>query len=268
MDRAARLREALETRGLRWPARLEWNEVLVSTNDVAKERARSGEPEWTAVLADRQTAGRGREGRSWVSPRGGLYLSVLLRPRTDAIALLPLAAGVAVAEVAEEHGVRAELKWPNDALVRGRKLAGILAEASSGSGGVEWVVVGIGINVTLDVAALGRPAADVATSFHLETSAPPALEEVAAGVLARLSVWYDALQSRPASVVEAWRARAVRWWGEPVQVKTAEEVFRGRLHDVDESGALIVDLEGGGFRRVLAGEVTRLRPLLPEPSGG
>jgi BirA family biotin operon repressor/biotin-[acetyl-CoA-carboxylase] ligase len=188
----------------------------------------------------------------------------VLRPRTDATALLPLAAGVAVADVAKEHGVRAELKWPNDALVHGRKLAGILVEASSGSGGVEWVVLGIGINVTLDVATLGPPAADVATSLQLETGAAPALEEVAAGVLSRLSVWYDALESRPASVVEAWRERAVQWWGAPIQVKTGDEVFRGQLHDVDESGALIVDLEGGGFRKVLAGEVARLRPVPPE----
>jgi BirA family biotin operon repressor/biotin-[acetyl-CoA-carboxylase] ligase len=267
MDRAAGLREALEGRGTPWPAPVEWHEVVVSTNDVARERARAGGPEWTVVLADRQTGGRGRQGRSWASPPGGLYLSLVLRPGTDAVALLPLAAGVAVAEVAKEHGVPAELKWPNDVLVHGRKLAGILAEASSGSEGVEWVVLGIGMNVTLDVTTLRPPAADVATSIQLETGAAPAMEEVAAGVLSRLSVWYDALESRPASVVEAWRERAVQWWGAPIQIKTGDEVFRGRLHDVDESGALIVDLEGGGFRKVLAGEVARLRSLPVPPEG-
>ena len=225
MDRAAGLLEALEGRGAPWPAPVEWHEVVVSTNDVARERARAGGPEWTVVLADRQTGGRGRQGRSWASPPGGLYLSLVLRPRTDAVALLPLAAGVAVAEVATEHGVRAELKWPNDVLVHGRKLAGILAEASSSTGGVEWVVLGIGMNVTLDVTTLGPPATDVATSFQLETGTAPGIEEVAAGVLSRLSVWYDALGSRPASVVEAWREHAIQWWGAPIQVKTGDEVL-------------------------------------------
>jgi BirA family biotin operon repressor/biotin-[acetyl-CoA-carboxylase] ligase len=268
MDRAARLRQALEQRGVPWSAPLEWHETLGSTNDLLKERARAGTEEWTSVLADSQTGGRGREGRTWVSPPGGLYLSVLLRPESTGVGLLPLAAGVVVSEVAQEHGVEAELKWPNDALVRGRKLAGILTEASSGSGGVDWVVVGIGINVAVDVTALVPPAADVATSLHLEAAGTPAVFDVAAGVLARLSVWYDALQHRPASVVDAWRGRASRWWGMLVQVRTAEDVFRGRLHDVDESGALIVDLEGGGSRRVLSGEVTRLRPVGLEPGDG
>ena len=96
------------------PAQLEWQPELVSTNDRLKELARAGAPEWTIVLADVQTGGRGREGRSWVSPAGGLYLSILLRPRFAQLGVLPLAAGVAVAETAAEHGVLAELKWPND----------------------------------------------------------------------------------------------------------------------------------------------------------
>ena len=261
MDRAAGLRRALEHRVGPWAAPLEWRSAVVSTNGLLKARARAGAVEWTTILAETQTGGRGREGRTWVSPRGGLYLSVLLRPRDEGVGLVPLAAGVAVAEVAREHGVPAELKWPNDALVRGRKLAGILTEASSGSLGVEWAVVGIGMNVAVDLTALAAPAADVATSLHLEAGTTPAIGDVAAGVLARLSVWYDALQRRPDSVVDAWRGHASRWWGMLVQVRTAEDVFRGRLHDIDESGALIVDLDGGGFRRVLSGEVTRLRPI-------
>jgi BirA family biotin operon repressor/biotin-[acetyl-CoA-carboxylase] ligase len=260
MNRAAELRRALEDRVGPWAAPLEWRQTVVSTNDLLKERARAGAMEWTTLLAETQTGGRGREGREWASPPGGLYLSVLLRPPDEGVGLVPLAAGVAVAEVAGEHGVPAELKWPNDVLVEGRKLAGILTEASSGSQGVEWAVVGLGMNVAVDLTALAAPAADVATSLHLEAGRTPAVDDVAAGVLARLSVWYDALQTRPDSVVDAWRGYASRWWGMLVQVRTAEDVFRGRLHDVDEGGALIVDLEGGGVRRVLSGEVIRLRP--------
>jgi BirA family biotin operon repressor/biotin-[acetyl-CoA-carboxylase] ligase len=262
MDPEARLRQALRARDAAWPAPLEWHRRLGSTNDVLKAKARRGAPEWTGVLADAQTGGRGREGRAWVSPPGGLYLSVLLRPRFEGVGLVPLAAGIAVAEVAGEHGVEANLKWPNDTLVRGRKLAGVLTESSSSSRGVDWVVVGVGVNVAVDAAALG-PLEQCATSLHLEADRTPAVEDVAAGVLARLGVWYDALESRPSSVVDAWRTRAVRWWGMPVQVQTMQGVLRGTLRDVDETGALLVDLEEGGVVRVLSGEVTQLRRIDP-----
>jgi BirA family biotin operon repressor/biotin-[acetyl-CoA-carboxylase] ligase len=259
MDREARLRQALLARGPSWPAPLEWRATLDSTNDVLKAKARLGTPEWTGVLADTQTGGRGREGRAWASPPGGLYLSVILRPRFERVGLVPLAAGVVVAEVAGEFGVEARVKWPNDVLVRGRKLAGVLTESSSSSRGVDWVVVGVGVNVAVDQTSLG-PLAEAATSLQLEADRTPAVEDVAAGVLARLSVWYDALEGRPSQVVEAWRARAVPWWGKPVQVRTTHGVLRGTLRDVDEAGALLVDREEGGVQRVLSGEVTQLRP--------
>ena len=142
-----------------------------STSDRLKALARGGAPEWTVVLADVQTGGRGREGRTWVSPPGGLYLSVLLRPRFEKVGLLPLAAGVAVAEAAGELGVRTELKWPNDVLASGRKLAGILSEAASGPAGVEWVALGIGVNVSLDAARLPPEMQDGVTSLAAEGAA-------------------------------------------------------------------------------------------------
>src|SRR6266540_629595 len=116
---ADRLRDALRARGLDWPAPIEHHVRLGSTSDRLKEKARKGAPEWAAVLADEQTGGRGRQGRAWASPPGGLYLSVLLRPRFAPASLIPLAAGVAVVEALGEHGVTAELKWPNDVLAGG-----------------------------------------------------------------------------------------------------------------------------------------------------
>lgn len=133
MDRRAALVEALASRGGPRLPDVEWHQTIGSTSDRLKQLARAGAPEWTAVLADRQTSGRGREGRTWQSPAGGLYLSVLLRPRAEPVSLLPLAAGVAVAEAVAGFGVACQLKWPNDVLASGRKLAGILAEATSGS---------------------------------------------------------------------------------------------------------------------------------------
>jgi BirA family biotin operon repressor/biotin-[acetyl-CoA-carboxylase] ligase len=212
------------------------------------------------VLADVQTGGRGREDRPWVSPAGGLYLSVLLRPRFEKVCLLPLAAGVAVAEAAEELGVRAELKWPNDVLASGRKLAGILTEAASGAAGVEWVVLGIGVNVALGAAELPPEIAGAVTSIRAEGGSETPVPVVAAAVLARLRACYDALGSSPGSVASAWRSRAAPWWGEVVEARSGEGTLRGRLRDVDDEGALVIELGGGEWRRLLSGEVSRVRP--------
>jgi BirA family biotin operon repressor/biotin-[acetyl-CoA-carboxylase] ligase len=259
MDRASALAAALAARGgprlpgVLWPASIE------STSNRLKALARGGAPEWTVVLADVQTGGRGREGRAWVSPPGGLYLSVLLRPRFEKVGLLPLAAGVAVAEAASELGVRTELKWPNDVLASGRKLAGILSEAASGPAGVEWVALGVGVNVSLDAARLPSEMQDGVTSLAAEGAADVSVPAVAAAVLARLAVCYDALRSSPTAVLSAWRSHAAAWWGSLVDVRAGEAPLRGRLLEVDDEGALVLELEGGTRRRLLSGEVTRVR---------
>ena len=259
MDPAAALAEALALRGGPRLTGLEWHEELVSTSDRLKELARSGAPDWTAVVAERQTGGRGREGRTWLSPHGGLYLSVLLRPSSERAALVPLAAGVAVAEAVAGFGVASELKWPNDVLVSGRKLAGILAEASSGQAGVEWVVLGIGVNVALDATELPEALRGTATSLHAEGARGIRPAEVAAAALARLGVWYDALREAPSQVVAAWRARAVPWWGALVELRTGGGEVHGRLVAVDDDGALVLELPGGESRRFVSGEVSRVR---------
>jgi BirA family biotin operon repressor/biotin-[acetyl-CoA-carboxylase] ligase len=262
MDRAERLLRVLSERGTTWGGPVVWHDSLASTNDSLKEKARRGAPEWCTLLADRQTGGRGRSGRAWASPAGGLYVSVLLRPLFEAVGLLPLAAGVAVTEASAEHGVVCELKWPNDVLARGRKLGGILAEASSATGGVEWVVVGVGVNVDVALDALPAELRETATSMVAEGGGSATVESVAVAVLARLRVWYDRLHSRPHSVVEAWRSHAVRWWGAAAEIRTStNSVVRGRLRDVDETGALLLDVDDGRTRRVLSGEVTRVRSV-------
>jgi BirA family biotin operon repressor/biotin-[acetyl-CoA-carboxylase] ligase len=259
MADAAELGRALAARGFRPLAAVEWTEEVASTSDRLKQLARAGAAEWTAVLADRQSGGRGREGRAWASPPGGLYMSVLLRPALVPVGLVPLAAGVAVAEAVSEWSVAARLKWPNDVLVDGRKLAGILSEASSGGAGVEWAVVGIGVNVSVARDALPPEVHGSAVSFAEQVSATPEIAAVAAAVLAHLRVWYDGLRADPARIVEAWRARAVDWWGELVDVETGRQTLRGRMRGVDAEGALLLDLEGGGSRRILSGEVHRFR---------
>jgi BirA family biotin operon repressor/biotin-[acetyl-CoA-carboxylase] ligase len=259
MNRASTLAAALAARGGPRLPGVEWPVSIGSTSDRLKALARGGAPEWTVVLADVQTGGRGREGRTWVSPPGGLYLSVLLRPRFEKVGLLPLAAGVAVAEAAGALGVATELKWPNDVLASGRKLAGILSEAASGPAGVEWVALGIGVNVSLDPAGLAPEMRVGVTSLGAEGATDVSVRAVATAVLARLAVCYDALGSDPSAVVSAWRSRAAAWWGSQVDVRAGGSPLQGRLLEVDEEGALVLELADGARRRLLSGEVTRVR---------
>ena len=260
----AEVRSLLRARGRESPAPIQWLEAVGSTNDVMKERARAGAPAWSAVVAARQSAGRGRQGRAWLSSEGNLFLSVLLRPALalalDRAGMLPLAAGVAAAEAAGEWGVDARLKWPNDLLVAGRKLGGVLAEATAGREGLETVVVGIGMNMGLDPAAAPPALQGAITSVRAETGRDPGIAVAAAAVLDRLAVWYDALaRDGPPAVLMAWRARSVPWWGRAVEARCGDAVLRGVARGLDGRGALILDLADGSQRAVLSGEVRELR---------
>jgi BirA family biotin operon repressor/biotin-[acetyl-CoA-carboxylase] ligase len=257
---AERVLDLLAAKGLRWPAPVEALATVSSTNDRLRELARGGAPEWTAVMADRQTAGRGRQGRAWVSGEGDLFLSVLLRPTPAAagVGLVPLAAGIAVHEALAGLGVDGRLKWPNDVLVGGRKIAGILCEAATGGSGIESVVVGIGVNVAAPPDALPADVRAVAVSVRALLARDIAPAEVAAEVLARLPLWYHEPASGRA-LLEAWRTRSVPWWGRPVEVRAAGSVLRGRVRGLAEDGGLELDLDDGGVATVRSGDVSELR---------
>lgn len=259
------IRSALGARGVEWPEPVEWFESVGSTNDSLRERARGGAPAWSAVAAGWQSAGRGRQGRSWISEPGNLHVSVLLRPdpRTS-VALLPLLAGVAVGEAVAEWGVQARLKWPNDVVVGERKLGGILAESSSSGGSIDHVVLGIGVNLVAPAPELGA----IATSISVEAGRAPSAWDAAGAVLAALRRrCNDRTLRDPAAVVALWRERSVDWWGQSVEVVSGATRIEGRAEGVDASGALLV-ATGSGTIRVLSGEARALR-LAPgrDPEG-
>jgi BirA family biotin operon repressor/biotin-[acetyl-CoA-carboxylase] ligase len=258
---AVGLRACLGERGLSWPAPIEHFETLTSTSDRLKELAREGAPEWTAVLADRQTAGRGRQGSLWVSPPGNLFLSVLLRPALDneTVGLVPLAAGAAVCEALRAFGASAAVKWPNDVLVGEHKIAGALSEASWVERALDAIFLGIGVNLALDPRELPPALRPRTTSLVAETSHPVDRDAVAAEVLARLRVWYHALRDGGAAVVERWRALSSPWWGRRIEVRSGGATIEGLASGVDGSGALLLQLDGGQVVRVLAGEARQLR---------
>jgi BirA family biotin operon repressor/biotin-[acetyl-CoA-carboxylase] ligase len=165
-------------------------------------------------------------------------------------------AGLAVAEAI---GVDARLKWPNDVQLGGRKVAGVLVESASSGGALESAVVGVGVNVRSVPEGLDAETR-AATTCLAERGGTADPLEVAAAVLARIRAWYHRLAAGEAGLVEAWRARALPWWGRPVQARSAEGVVRGRAIDIDASGALVLELEGG--KRVLlhSGDVSEVRP--------
>jgi BirA family biotin operon repressor/biotin-[acetyl-CoA-carboxylase] ligase len=239
-----------------------WYPEIGSTNDAAAGRADAGVEQGYVVLADAQTAGRGRLGRAWASPPGaGIYASVVLRPSDAAMTLLTLAAGVAIAEGIETAtGLSASLKWPNDVVVdtrgdgsSGRKLAGILAERGSSSDGRTWVVLGFGINVM--PGAYPAEVAGRATSLEAELGRGVDRGLLVAECLAAVAGRYRDLEAgRSEGIVAGWRVRAASTLGRRVEWDADGSVQRGIARDVDPSGALIVSTDAG-VRQVLAGEV-------------
>jgi BirA family biotin operon repressor/biotin-[acetyl-CoA-carboxylase] ligase len=232
-----------------------WYAEVSSTNDVAAVLAERGIEEGAVVIADMQTAGRGRHGRTWASPAGsGLYLSTVLRPHEAALPLLTLAAGLAVGEgIYAATGLDPSLKWPNDIYIGPRKVAGILAEAGSSAAAVPHVVLGIGINV----AAAAYPPDIAARATCLETELGRIVDRglLATECLAALAVRYGALQRGFIDeILDAWRQRAASTLGRAVEWQ-ADGAFRhGTAEDIDRAGALLVRT-ATGRERVLSGEV-------------
>jgi BirA family biotin operon repressor/biotin-[acetyl-CoA-carboxylase] ligase len=227
-----------------------WYAEVASTNDLAARLAEHGGAEGSVVIADAQTAGRGRLGRVWSSPAGsGLYVSVVLRPRNHAMPLLTIAAGVALIEgIRAATGLMTVLKWPNDVYLNRRKLAGILAEAAPAH-----VVVGFGINVS--PAVYPADIAARATSLERELGRTVDRGTLLVECLAAFEARYDDVQcDRTAVVLDAWRAFARPMLGRSVQWDTRDGVRQGVAEDVDASGALLVRTQDGTVR-VISGEV-------------
>jgi BirA family biotin operon repressor/biotin-[acetyl-CoA-carboxylase] ligase len=241
---------------------LHWFEEVGSTNDVAKRLAEEGAAHGEVVVAEAQTAGRGRRGRSWSSPaRRSVYLSAVLRPdlTPPRAAELTLLASVAVCEAARQAGVQASIKWPNDVLAGGRKLAGILTELAADLDQVQWVVLGIGVNVNLAREDFPPELRDVATSLAIERGQRVPRALFAAAMLSALEEWLDRHAAEGfAPVREAWRAMSDTL-GRDVRVRTGDRGVEGLAEDIDASGALLVRTPAG-IERILSGDVELLRP--------
>jgi BirA family biotin operon repressor/biotin-[acetyl-CoA-carboxylase] ligase len=231
-------------------------ETCSSTNDVVRELALEGAPEGTAVVAAGQTAGRGTKGRAWHSPAGrGLYLSILLRPASADLSLLPLAAGLAVrAAIRDACGLDVRLRWPNDIIVDGRKLGGILCESRVREGRPDFVVLGLGLNVNQDAADFPEDLRASAASLKIAARWTRGLDDLLDRVLAQAGVWLDRhSRGERETIVRAFDAASVFARGEALSVRDEGAVVRGVYEGIDVSGALLLRTDCG-VRRITSAE--------------
>ncbi len=233
---------------------ISYHESAGSTMDVARGDAEAGAPEGALVVAEEQTAGRGRMGRSWLSPPGmGLYFTVILRPAFDQLRYLAVIAPLAVCRAVEQTtGLFTRIKWPNDVLVEGKKVCGVLAQSELADEEVRYLLLGVGVNVNLDVAAHPE-IRDIATSLRAELGREVPREEVLAVTLNHLETLYEALR-RGEVVSVGWKKR-LDTLGKPVRVQTAGGTEEGVAVDADSDGALILRRDDGSHVRLDAGEV-------------
>ena len=235
-----------------------------STNLIARELGRKGEGEGTVVVADAQTAGLGRAGKSWFSPSGvNLYLSVLLRPPVLAreATILSLVGAVATTEAMRREGALAFIKWPNDVLIEGRKAAGILAEADFRGEHIDYVALGIGVNLNVSRAVLKKglgKVAEGATSLKEVMGKELDRARFAAALLSQLEAWYQRyVQGGRDLILRAWLERSMMM-GRRIQVKINGRTLTGIVWGLDEYGLLLLRTDKGRVETITTGEV-RLR---------
>lgn len=235
---------------------------IESTNTEAMNQAKRGADEGLCVVADRQTKGRGRHGRVWISEKNaGLYFSVVLRPKIEMrfLPLITLMSAVAVHDAIRElYGLKPDIKWVNDIHICGKKICGILAEMTETTKGTA-VIVGIGIN--LKSSNFPAEIADIATSLEAATGNEIKKDELLNSLTRFLNYFYDILQKQNGAkiIVEEWMRRSSYAFGKEVKVKLENESVFGTTDGLEENGALRVKTDSGGIRIVQAGDVENLR---------
>ena len=230
-----------------------------STNSTAYQLALQGAEEGEIVVAESQKKGRGRLGRKWFSPpSSNLYLSVILRPEIppQQASLITLMAAVATAGAIHRFsGLQPMIKWPNDILLRNRKVAGLLNEIHSEMDRIHFVILGIGVNLNMDEKMFSKEIRSLATSLKREMGQSISRKAFLQTLLEELEMWYETFLKKGASpILKAWRDKA-QIQGRPVKVTSFGEVLSGTAIDVDNDGALILETKAGERKRVVAGDV-------------
>ena len=234
--------------------RVVYHPILTSTMEVARQEAQRGVAEGTVVLADRQTAGRGRMERVWLSPGGNIALSLILYPPLSYLPYLIMLASLAVVHsIKTATGLKSQIKWPNDVLINGRKVCGILIESDVQGVSVSYSIIGIGLNINLNPADF--PEIDpIATSLSHELGNDVSRLKVLRILLMELEVLYLKLTDAE-SVFFQWRD-SLETLGREIEVKSGSTIYRGLAESVAPDGSLLLRGADGSLSRIVAGDVT------------
>lgn len=238
---------------------IEYYDETDSTNLRARALAHDGAPEGTVVVAETQIRGRGRRGRTWFSaPRYGIYVSVILRPRVQPheAPQLTLLAAIAMTEtLLERASLPFAIKWPNDILVEGKKIAGILTEMALEMDRVEYVVVGVGLNVNTPEEVMAEEIRDIATSLHMLTGKNFSRVDILRGFLVKLEQYYALFQDRQFERIrDRWKELS-GIIGKQVKIEGLDRAYEGEVIDLDRDGFLILKASDGHLERIVAGDV-------------
>jgi BirA family biotin operon repressor/biotin-[acetyl-CoA-carboxylase] ligase len=227
---------------------------LTSTNDLAKRRAQQGAREGTVIVAEEQTAGRGRMKRTWLSPRGSIALSIILYPQLAYLPSLIMVASLAVVHgIAKATGLKSQIKWPNDVLVNGKKVCGILIESDVKGSVVDYAIIGIGVNVNLRLSDFPE-ILPTATSLSHELGRDVSRLDMIRCLLAEVERLYLALPTGQ-SVYQEWRDNLVTL-GKKVQVNSGTTTYKGVAESVASDGSLLLRQSDGSLIKIVAGDVT------------
>lgn len=237
-------------------------DTVGSTNTVASDLAAKSR-EGTVVLADSQEKGRGRLGRLWVSPPGvNIYMSIILKPETEPrhAPLITLTVAVACATaLIRTTGLNVTIKWPNDLIVSDRKLGGILTEVKTEQRKIVAAVVGIGINVNMDVGGFPEDIRAIATSIKNETGTTHSREVIAAEILNEMNRWYTVLKENDRETILSQWEQLNSTLGREVMVTAGQETYTGFAEAIDHEGMLLLRLPSGEMKRISSGDLTILR---------
>ena len=233
-----------------------------STNDVAFDLAKEGAAEGTVIIADTQTKGRGRLQRKWISPPGfNLYMSIVFRPSISSkdASILTLVSSVALFETVNSYGIKCQIKWPNDLLINRKKVAGVLMEMELDGERVEFVLVGLGINLNMTRGVMNNlmgEVSEIATSLREDLGHEVERSEFAANAINQLEKWYEEFNSKGKStIIDEWKKR----WGDMnkrVRIRVDRNFIEGIAYDLDQNGFLLVRGDNGKIERIIAGDVT------------
>jgi len=234
--------------------RVIYHPILTSTMDVARQEAQRGAAEGTVVLADRQTAGRGRMERVWLSPGGNIALSLILYPPLSYLPYLIMLASLAVVHsIGTVTGLKPQIKWPNDVLINGKKVCGILIESDVQGNSVSYSIIGIGLNINLSPADFPE-ISPIATSLSHELGGGLSRLKVLRVLLMELEGLYQQL-SDAGSVFREWRD-SLETLGREIEVKSGDTLYRGVAESVAADGTLLLRGADGSLVKIVAGDVT------------